>query len=97
MVDNGMIFGERRHHHRKTCMRIVEIDDYKSRYKAHMRNLAASGAFIEPTSKIQPVIGQELSLTIPYGLKRKDVTIKAKVARVTIEGLGVQFMNTDLY
>ncbi len=97
MADHGMIFGERRHHPRKTCFRVVEIDDYRNSCKGHMRNLTPSGAFIEPSSKLSPVIGQELAVTIPYGLKRKDVTIKAKVARITNSGLGVRFIIADMY
>ena len=97
MDKHGMIFGERRHHHRKSCSRLVEINDYRSTYKGHMRNLTQSGAFIEPASKIRAKVGQELTVTIPYGLKRKDITIKAKVAWITNDGIGIRFMNADMY
>jgi Tfp pilus assembly protein PilZ len=97
MADHGMLFGERRHHPRKSCSRLVDINDYRSLYKGHLRNLTAAGAFIEPTSKISVQIDQELTLTIPYGLKKKTMTVKAKVAWITNQGIGIRFLNADMY
>lgn len=97
MDDNSLIFGERRRKERKACSRIIEVDDYQIRYQVHLRNISTEGAYIEPESIIKVSVGQELSLTIPYGLKSEDLTVKAKVAWNNKQGIGVTFINTDVW
>lgn len=97
MDEHGLLFGERRMKERKTCSRLIEIDDDHRMYKAHLRNLTAQGAFFEPDTKIKLTVGQKISLTIPYGTKRSDLTIRAKVARVSDMGIGVRFFSADMF
>lgn len=93
---NTLPFGERRLLHRKPCSRMIGINDYRHSYAGHLRDLSVGGAFIEPQEDNNPQIGQELLLTIPFGLKRDHINIKAKIAWIKPRGIGVRFIsNTD--
>jgi Tfp pilus assembly protein PilZ len=92
MVDHTMPFGERRQHERKSCTRTVGVVDSKSSYSAHLRDLAPGGALIEPPLEIKTQIGEELIMTIPYGLKKGELTVKAKIAWIQSHGMGVRFV-----
>lgn len=88
-----MPFGERRLLDRKPCSRMIGINDYQHSYAGHLRDLSVGGAFIEPLEGNDPHIGQELLLTIPFGLKREHINIKAKIAWIKSRGIGVRFIN----
>jgi Tfp pilus assembly protein PilZ len=87
-----MLFGERRLHERKTCTRTVRVIASKGAFAAHLRDLALGGAMIEPPSEIKPKIGEELIMTIPYGLKQDELTLRARIAWIQRHGIGVQFV-----
>lgn len=93
MVDRTLPFGERRLHERKSCTRMVGVIDSRSSYTAHLRDLAPGGAMIEPPLEIKSHIGDELIVTIPYGLKKDQLTVKARIAWVRPHGMGVRFVN----
>lgn len=95
MVDHTMPFGERRRHERKLCSRTVAVIDSKSSYTAHLRDLALGGAMIEPPLESKSQIGEELIMTIPYGLKKHELTVKAKIAWIGPHGIGVHFIDKD--
>jgi hypothetical protein len=95
MVDHAMPFGERRLHGRKSCSRTVGVVALKSSYKAHLRDLAPGGAMIEPPLEIKSRIGEELIMTIPYGLKKDELTVKGKITWIRPNGIGVQFVTKD--
>ncbi len=95
MVDKTMPFGERRLFERKTCSRMIMIDDHEDSYSGHLRDLTIGGALIEPTQGNDAQIGQELILTIPFGLKKDHVKIKAKVAWIKPVGMGVRFIKSS--
>ncbi|MGD9009808.1 MAG: PilZ domain-containing protein [Desulfobacteraceae bacterium] len=95
MVDHTMPFGERRLHERKSCSRTVGVVDSNSSYFAHLRDLAPGGAMIEPPLEIKSQIGEELIMTIPYGLKKHELTVKAKIAWIRPNGIGVRFVTKD--
>jgi Tfp pilus assembly protein PilZ len=92
MVSQMMPFGERRLHERKSCSRMISINDSQGVYAGHMRDLALGGAFIEPSDGSESCIGEELILTIPFGLKPDHIQVKAKVAWVQPYGIGVRFI-----
>jgi Tfp pilus assembly protein PilZ len=94
MVDQMMPFGERRLFERKSCSRMVMINDLQDSYSGHMRDLAIGGALIEPPNGNDARIGQELVLTIPFGLKKDHIRIKARVAWVKPIGIGVRFIKS---
>ena len=94
MHDPKLPFGERRLHERKTCTRIVRIEAKHASYNGHLRDLAVGGAFIEPPQDNDVRIGQDLMLTIPFGLKKERLTVRAKVAWVKSSGIGVRFIKT---
>lgn len=71
---------------------MIHIKDSRDVYAGHMRDLARGGAFIEPPYDSDTEIGQELILTIPYGLKKDHLKIRAKVARIQSGGIGVSFI-----
>ena len=95
MVSQMMPFGERRLHERKSCSRMVSINDSQSVYSGHMRDLALGGAFIEPSDGSESFIGDELLLTIPFGLKPDHIQIRAKVAWAQPCGIGVRFIKSS--
>ncbi len=95
MVDSTMPFGERRLHERKSCSRMVGVIDSRSSYTAHLRDLAPGGAMIEPPLEIRSQIGDELLMTIPYGLKKNELTVKARITWIRPHGMGVRFLNKD--
>jgi Tfp pilus assembly protein PilZ len=95
MIDHTMPFGERRLHERKSCSRTVGVVDSKSSYSAHLRDLAPGGAMIEPPLEIKSRIGEELIVTIPYGLKKNELTLKATIAWIRPHGIGVRFETRD--
>ncbi len=73
---------------------MIEVNDSKNSYTGHLRDLAIGGAFIEPADGNESELGQELILTIPFGLKKDNLTIKAKVAWIKPSGIGVRFLST---
>ncbi len=87
-------FGERRLRNRKSCSRTVQVDDAHSTYHGHLRDLTVDGAFIEPPQGQKARPGQDLVVTIPFGLRRDQLTLKARVAWVKAEGMGVRFIKT---
>lgn len=95
MVSQIMPFGERRLFERKTCSRLIVINDHQDSYTGHMRDLAAGGALIEPPNDNDAWVGQELVLTIPFGLKQDHIKIRAKVAWTKHNGIGVRFIKSS--
>lgn len=95
MVDDMKPFGERRLFERKSCSRMIMIDDHEDSYSGHMRDLAVGGALIEPPQGNETRIGQELMLTIPFGLRNDHIKIKAKVAWIKSIGMGVRFIKSS--
>jgi Tfp pilus assembly protein PilZ len=92
MEQDGLLFGERRQFERKKCLRVIGINNHHQLYTGHLRDLALGGAFLEPKEDIkEPKIGQELLLSIPFGLKNGYVNIKATVAWMGHDGMGVRF------
>jgi Tfp pilus assembly protein PilZ len=95
MGERNMPFGERRLHQRKICSRMVGVIDSKHSYTAHLRDLAPGGALIEPPVEIDSQIGEDLIMTIPYGLKKDELTVRARVAWIRPEAMGVRFLNEN--
>ena len=73
---------------------MIAISDLNDSYTAHMRDLAVGGALIEPQYNYDAQIGQELLLTIPFGLKEDHINIKAVVAWTKPNGIGVKFITS---
>lgn len=93
MAMDAMLFGERRQYQRKACLRLIGIHDDAEFYSAHLRDLALGGAFLEPKEGRESTVGQELLLTIPFGLKNGFVNVHARVAWVRNNGFGVRFLH----
>lgn len=74
---------------------MIGINDYQHAYAGHLRDLSVGGAFIEPQEGNDTEIGQELLLTIPFGLKRDHINIKAKIAWIKPRGIGVRFISNS--
>ena len=89
----AMLFGERRQFERKKCLRMIGINNYNQLYSGHLRDLALGGAFVEPREGNRSQIGQELLLSIPFGLRTEYVSIKATVAWIRHNGIGLRFQN----
>jgi Tfp pilus assembly protein PilZ len=96
MITDELLFGERRQFLRKSCIRMIGINDYSKLYSGHLRDLALGGAFVEPEERNITEIGQELLLSIPFSLRDGYVTIQAKVAWHNDDGIGVWFLNPSI-
>lgn len=75
---------------------MIGINDYSKLYAGHLRDLALGGAYVEPKEGNITEIGQELLLSIPFGLKDGYVNIQAKVAWHSGDGIGVWFLKTNI-
>ena len=95
MISRTMPFGERRLYERKPCSRMIAIHASEDSYSGHMRDLALGGAFIEPPYGSKVRIGQELILTIPFGLRNDHISITAKIAWSQPGGIGVRFIKSS--
>lgn len=95
MNTNTLLFGERRQFIRKECFRMVSINDQVNTYAGYLRDLALGGAYMELHKGILPKIGQELILSIPFGLRHESVSVNAIVARIEDNGIGVRFYHPD--
>ena len=93
MTPSNLPFGERRLYHRKSCSRMIQVDDRNGSYSGHLRDLNVGGAFVEPPNQNETRIGQKLILTIPFGLKKSCLTVQAKVAWTSPKGMGVRFIS----
>lgn len=92
MNPTDLPYGERRLNHRKSCSRLIQVNDGNGSFKGHLRDLAAGGAFIEPDTGLSAGIGKVLHLNIPFGLQKGFLTVKAKVAWAKPQGMGVRFI-----
>ena len=88
-------FGERRLNLRKSCSRVIQVNDSTGSYTGYLKDLAAGGAFIEPQGAKPANIGKALYLNIPFGLKKGFLTVKAKVAWTRSDGMGVRFVSSS--
>lgn len=95
MITDELLFGERRQFLRKECLRMIGINDYSNLYSGHLRDLALGGAFVEPKEGHISKIGQELLLSIPFGLREGYVNVQAKVAWLNGDGIGLWFLNPN--
>lgn len=86
------IFGERRRHQRKECAFAVAIRDKKSVYRAFMRNLSLGGALIELPIERKPKVDQQLTVTIPFRLKKGTTTVRGRIDRVQSGFMGIEFL-----
>jgi hypothetical protein len=92
MASSSLPFGERRLNHRKPCFRTIQVNYRDGACSGHLRDLGLGGAFIEPSEAGADGVGQELYLTIPFGLKRDALTVRARVAWTAADGMGVRFI-----
>jgi hypothetical protein len=57
--------------------------------RPRMRDLSATGAFIEPGARAQ----EGARLLLRFGLPTGEISVNAEVARVTGTGMGVRFLD----
>ncbi len=82
---------EKRRNPRST--RLIEVDFavQDRAYGGFIRDLSASGAFIETIESFS--VGQELMMTFPSPKENSHIKIAAKIVRTNHEGIGVEFTN----
>lgn len=85
-------YANRRQFERKPCRLPADLDDYENAFSGQVRNLSKGGAFVQATVPGQPSIGRELIMTIPFKGNSDYLIIKAKVAWVRPDGLGLEFI-----
>ena len=57
-----------------------------------MRNLSLGGALIELPIERKPRVDQQLTITIPFRLKRGTAKVKGRIDRVQEGFMGVEFL-----
>jgi hypothetical protein len=84
---------DRRKHPRKSCSIPVDYAIGDRTYKDLIKNMSASGAFIETQAPFS--IGQEISMNFASTKFDEPVKIKGRVFWVNTVGIGVKFMTED--
>jgi c-di-GMP-binding flagellar brake protein YcgR len=64
-----------------------------SRDPSKIRNFSTGGAFIQTTRALQFKRGHEIDVVTTLPLERKAISVKARVAHVEKEGIGVEFVD----
>ena len=64
-----------------------------SRDPSKILNLSTGGAFIKTASASQFKRGHEIEVVTTLPLERKAISVKARVAHVEKEGIGVEFVD----
>ena len=87
---------QRRERPTKSCLMLVDYAALDRAYKDCIRNISASGLFIETRTPFS--IGQKITLTFSSSSYEKPIKITGKIARTGREGIGVRFKteNQDL-
>lgn len=81
---------EKRKHPRKTYDAKVNFTSDEKFGTEYIRDISLEGVFIETAEEF--IMGQIVSLNIPYESIEKFVKIKGTVVRITPEGIGVEFL-----
>jgi len=87
---------QRRERPRKSCLMLVDYATLDRAYKDCIRNISASGLFIETRTPFS--IGQKITLTFSSSNYERPIKITGKIARTGPGGIGVRFKteNQDL-
>ncbi len=83
---------EKREHPRKSIQLTVKLTCGRLSGKKQARDISLGGIFVETTDDISP--GQDIQLAIPFTNQKHQIKMKGTVARITDDGIGVQF---DIY
>ena len=88
---NAQVFGERRLHQRKECAFPITVEDPQSAYLSYIRNLSLGGALVEQPPGRRIRVGENITLTIPFQLKRDSLVIEGKIMRIQAGRMGIIF------
>ena len=72
----------------------ISVDFVTSTAKgsAKLRDISIGGLFLEVDPSQRPFsVGRELVLRVPYPNREKQVKIRGRIVRATLEGVGVEF------
>ena len=83
---------EKRQHQRKPIRLSVKLNSGWISGEKQARDISLGGIFVETTEKFSP--GQDIQLAIPFSNQNHQIKMKGTVARITDDGIGVQF---DIY
>ncbi len=83
---------EKRQHERRPVKLTVKLTCGQISGEKSARDISLGGIFVETADEIAP--GQELQLAIPFSNNERYIRMKGTVARITDDGIGVQF---DVY
>jgi hypothetical protein len=86
-----------REYPRLSCYLLVDFASQGKAYRSCIRDISASGVFIETMDLFTP--GQEIALcfTLPESNEMLPFKLKGKVTRVLSDGIGVQYENMTEY
>ncbi len=80
---------EKRRHPRKPIRIGLHLTNGRVHGQMISRDISLGGIFVETTAEL--AVGQHLRLSIPFANQDRSIIIEGTVARVTREGVGVQF------
>jgi Tfp pilus assembly protein PilZ len=84
---------QQRERPRKRCLMLVDYATLDRAYKDCIRNISASGVFIETRTSFS--IGQKITLTFSASNYERPIKITGKIARTGPGGIGVKFKNEN--
>ena len=80
---------EKRRYPRKSVTTFVDFAFQGRSYREFVKDMSASGAFIQASGSFSK--GNEVTLTFSIPKSQKQLKIKGRVTRVTDNGIGVEF------
>lgn len=94
LLENGLLKGKcRREHFRKALRLPVAYAIGKHAYRDFIKDISLGGVFIFTRTPFQA--GQQIRLVFRKKDSDNPVTILGKVARVTPEGIGIEFLSLN--
>jgi len=82
---------ERRVHERIKSSIGTNINNYRTSYFSHLRNISRGGAFIHNFAQADYRIGQKVIVTLP-AKKNDEVNLVSRIVWMNNDGFGVKFL-----
>ena len=83
---------EKRRHQRLRSSIGATINNDRTMYHSHLRNISKGGAFVHAFDDEDYRIGQELVLILPKKNKG-NIKVKSRVAWISLDGVGLKFLD----
>ena len=82
---------ERRNHQREKSSIGASVNDFRSSYFTHLRDISRGGAFIHSYIDTNHHIGQNVIVTLP-AKRNEKLKLVSKIVWIDKDGIGVKFL-----